>query len=306
MRRISEIYEALQNTQPKILAVASCADNAVLTAVREAKRRGLVQAHLYGDKEKTAAILREIGENPEDYILIQADDQKEAAALAVKSVHDGQSDILMKGLMDSGTFIKAVLNKENGLRKRGRVLSALSMVETVIEGREKLLFIADPGFIPQPSLEEKRQILVNTVEIMKVLGYEDPKVSILSFAETVNPKVASSVEARLLQEMAESGEITGCTVCGPLSLDLSVSRDSAKHKGVDNGVVGNADLLLVPSLDVGNVLLKALTFIMGANCAGAVAGTTAPVVFTSRSDSAEVKCNTIAAAALIAERGKHG
>ena len=306
MQKISEIYKALQNTRPKVVAVASCADRNVLISIQEAKKKGLVRARLYGDVKKTVAILRELGEDPQDYILVPADTEEQAATLAVGSVHCGESDILMKGLMSSSTFIKSVLNKEYGLKKTGKVLSAVSMVEIEVEEKSKLLFIADPGFIPLPSLEDKKQILINTIEVMEAFGYTVPKVAVLSFAETVNPKVATSVEARQLQEMAERGEIPGCVVCGPLSLDLSVSKRSAEHKGVFNDVAGEADLLLVPSLDVGNVLLKALTFIMGANCAGAVAGTTAPVVFTSRSDSVEVKCNTIAAAALLAERGKYG
>ncbi len=306
MQKIAEIYEALHLTDPKVVAVASCADHEVLASVQEARQKGLIRARLYGDTEKTAAILRELGEDPGEYILIQADTEEQAAALAVRSVHEGESDILMKGLMNSGTFIKAVLHKEYGLKKPGQTLSAAAIVETEIEGRSRLLFIADPGFIPNPSLEEKKKILANTVEVMHALGYEKPKVAVLSFAETVNPKVVTSVEARVLQEMAEQGELQGCSVCGPLSLDLAVSKRSAEHKGFRHEVAGEADLLLVPSLDVGNVLLKALTFILGANCAGAVAGTTAPVVFTSRSDTAEVKCNTIAVAALIAERGKHG
>lgn len=306
MERISDIYQMIRGNSPKTVAVAGAADREVLTAIKEARACGIIRGELYGDEKKIREILYSIQEDPQDYKIIQAANAEEEADMAVRSVSGGTADILMKGLMNSSTFIRAVLNKEYGLRKAGSLLSAMAAVEVTIEGTDRLLFIADPGFIPAPDLQAKKEIISGCVEILHAFGYDNPKVAVLSAAETANPKMVSSTDAQKLEKMWEQGEIKGCTVGGPLSLDLAISKESVRHKKFVNPVAGEADLLLVPTIEVGNVLLKSITFIMKAPAAGAVAGTTKPVVFTSRSDSAQTKQNTIAAAVLLSERMKNG
>lgn len=306
MEHICDIYQMIQNVSAKKVAVAAAADSEVLEAVCQAQKKNLILGQLFGEPAQIREILFRLGEDPGDYEIVSAATSEEAADLAVQSVSGKDADILMKGMLNSSVFIKAVLNKEHGLKKEGHLLSAMAVVEVRIEGKDRLLFIADPGFIPLPDLEEKKGILMNCVEALHILGYENPKVAVLSATEQVNFKMISSQDAHALEEMYRQGSFPGCIVGGPLSLDLAVSEKSAQHKGFVHPVAGKADLLLVPSVEVGNALLKALTFILKAPAAGAVAGTTSPVVFTSRSDSAQVKQNTIAMAVWMAERMAYG
>ncbi len=302
MEKISDIYTLLRGRPARRLAVAAAADTEVLEAVAAARRLGIVSAVLFDEERSIRACLAGLGEDAADYEIRGCADAAEAAARATASVSGGECDILMKGLMPSGDFIRAVLNRNGGLRKEGSVLSAVAVFELRIEGETRLLFLTDPGFIPQPDLETKAVMIRNLTDCMHALGYAEPKIAVLSAMETVNPKILSSVEARELEERNRRGEITGCVVGGPFSMDLALSRKSAAHKGFRHPVAGAADAILVPSLEVGNAILKTITYLVGAEQAGFVCGTTKPVVFTSRSDSAETKKNTIALAALLSER----
>lgn len=306
MKHIKDFYPVIRENEPKTVAVAGAGDQAVLTAVREAHKCGMIQGQLYGNQKQITELLISIHENPEDYEIFHAESDEDAAKQAAQSVSEGKADILMKGFLSSAVFIRAVLHKEYGLRKPGRILSAMSVTEIRIENNDRLLFIADPGFIPLPTLEEKKEIIVNSVEALHILGIDNPRVAVLSAMETVNPKILSSREAHELEEMWKRGEISGCVVGGPFSLDLALSEKSAKHKQFKHPIAGKADMLLVPSIEVGNALLKSLTFIMEAPAGGIVTGVTKPVVFTSRSDTPETKQNTIAIAVLMAERMKNG
>lgn len=302
MRRISEIYEYVKALPAKVIAVAAAGDEAVLQAVADARKEGLVRGRLYGNVERIQMLLSQLGELPECYEIINADSDQIAAELAVKDVSSGKADIVMKGLMDSGAFIRALLNKKYGLRNGDRMLSAVAALNVSIEGEDRVIFISDPGFIPAPDLYGKKQIILNAVDILHDLGYAEPKVAVLSANEVVNPKMSSSTDAAALQEMYNNGEISGCRVCGPISVDLALSKHSAQHKGYNEPIAGNADILIVPTLETGNALLKGIQYTTGCAAGGAVAGTIKPVVFTSRADSAETKKNSIAMAVLISER----
>jgi phosphate butyryltransferase len=212
----------------------------------------------------------------------------------------------MKGFLPSGVFIHAVLDRQIGLHVPGTLLSSVALLELTLNGRRQMLSITDPGFIPLPDLEMKKAMIQNTVRVLRLLGCENPKVAVLSVSEDVNPKILSSTEARALQEMNERDEITDCSVCGPISMDLAISEAAAEHKGFHHPVAGRADLLLVPSLEVGNAVLKTITQLIDPPAAGFVCGTTKPVVFTSRADTTETKRNSIAMAALLSERGSDG
>lgn len=303
--RISDIFERLGDAPAQRLAVAAAADADVLSAVAEAQRLGIVEAVLYGDPEAIEKELNVIGADSRDWRIAACTNDADAALQAVRSVSSGENDILMKGLLPSADFLRAVLNRECGIRKPGSVLSSVAVLELMIEGERRLLFLTDPGFIPLPDLETKVTMIRNTVERMHLLGYEDPKIAVLSAMETVNPKILSSVEGKELETMNRDGVITGCTVCGPLSMDLAISPRSAAHKKFTNPVAGRADCILVPSLEVGNAVLKSISYLTECTQAGFVCGTERPVVFTSRSDTARTKLNTIALAAYLSWRDRH-
>ena len=302
MRHISEVYEAVRDLPVKVIAVAAAGDEEVLRAVSDARRESLVRGRLYGDKERIELLLRKLSEPLDAYEIFHTGSDQEAAEMAVRDVNTGKADIVMKGLMDSGTFIKALLNREHGIRDGERTLSAVAAVEVRIEGEERVLFISDPGFIPAPDLKAKKQIILNAVDLLHTFGYDEPKVAVLSANEVVNPKMVSSTDAAALRQMYADGEFSGCRVCGPLSVDLALSKRAARRKGYDDPVAGNADVLIVPNLETGNALLKGIQYVTDCAAGGAVVGTTKPVVFTSRADSAKAKKNTIAMAVLIAER----
>lgn len=300
MKTIDEIYARLRGCPRRTVAVAAAEDAEVLKAVAEARRRGIVDAALFGRAEEIESCLFRIGEEKTDYMIRDCRDYTEAAGKAVKSVSGGEFDILMKGLLPSGDFLRAVLNKDYGLRKPDRILSSVAAIQIRPEGEDRLLFLTDPGFIPLPDLETKVKMVHNLTEGLKKLGYTEPKIAVLSAMETVNPKILSSVEARELEERNQKGEITGCVIGGPLSMDLALSQKSAEHKGFHHPVAGSADAILVPSLEVGNAVLKAVTYLAQCPTAGFVCGTSKPVVFTSRSDSAQTKLASIAFAACMA------
>ena len=303
---IKEIYRIVRENcrQPKIMAVAGAADETVLEAVLKAWELRLTKAVLFGSQKDIEPMLKKLRIPREAYELVNVSDMKKVSEEAVKLVSEQKADLVMKGKVQSGEFIQALLNKQFGLKAQGRILSSLAFLET--DQEEKRFFVTDPGFIPEPDLEMKKKIIENAVEILRLLGIENPNVAVLSATEQINPKLRSSYEGRMLQEMNESGIIQGCKVCGPLSLDLAVSSNAVKKKGYCHPVAGKADVLLVPSLETGNIFLKSLTCFAKLSTTGIVAGTTAPVVFTSRADSVDTKLNTIAMAVLLAMRKKEG
>ena len=286
----------------KKISVACAQDDAVLEAVKAAKERGLADAILVGDEAKIRTIARVLKMNLSGYEIINVVDPVEATRTAVKLVHDGKADMYMKGLVDTKTFLKSVLDKEVGLRT-DKTLSHVCVFE--IKGIDRLLFLSDVAFVPYPDLETKANIIRNTVEIAQACGIECPKVAPLAAVEVVNPKMPCTVDAAKLTEMNENGEITGCIIDGPLSLDLSIEPEAAYHKGTtDRKIVGDADILLFPDIQAGNIAYKALVHTAQCKNGNILTGTKAPVILTSRSDEFEVKVNSIALAAIVAENLK--
>lgn len=300
MEKISEIYKMLKSSNVKKVAVAAAADEDLLLALIEAWNMGIIKAYLFGEKKEIEKILKKLNSNPKNFEIIDIANIEEATRRAVEFVSEGKADIIMKGLVDTSTFMREVLNSKYDLKIEGNIVSSIAIVEVKIEGKTRIFFITDPGFIPLPNLEQKEKILNNAIGIMHNFGYKNPVVSILAAAEQVNPKVISTVEAKELEKKNQAGDIVGCRVIGPISLDLAVSTKSAVHKGFENPLAGLADLLLVPSIEVGNVLLKSLVYFSDAKVGGIVAGTKVPIIFTSRSDSSESKLYTIAIAAYLA------
>ena len=282
----------------KKVAVAVAQDSAVLEAVKAAKERKIAEAILVGDEQKIKDIAASLNMDLSGFEIINVEDTTEAALTAVKLVHEGKADMYMKGLIDTKDFLKSVLDKEVGLRT-GKPLSHVGVFE--IQGIDHLLFLTDVAFIPYPTLEDKVNIIHNTLEITSACGIENPKVAPLAAVEVVNPKMPATVEAGELTQMNKEGKITGCIVDGPLSLDLAIDAEAAKHKGAtDRAIQGDADILLFPDIHAGNLVYKCLVHTAKVVNGNILTGTKAPVILTSRSDDFETKVNSIALGAVVA------
>ena len=290
------ISKANQKTLKKV-SVSNAQDEPVLQAVKAAKEQNIATAILVGDEAKIREIAASIDMDLTDFEIINEPDTEAAALKAVELVHNGKADILLKGLLETKTFLKSVLNKEVGLRT-GKMLSHVCVFE--IEGINRLLFFTDVAFNTYPTLADKVNIINNAVEVAHACGIECPKVAPLCAVETVNPKMQPTVDADNLTKMYEGGDFKGCQIYGPLSMDLAIDPEAAVHKGVTNPVAGHADILLFPNIDAGNNTYKILVRTAKVKIGNVLVGTSAPVVLTSRSDDFQTKLNSIALATVIA------
>lgn len=294
-----DLLSKVSECSKKKVSVAVAQDGPVLEAVEVARQRGIADAILVGDADKISAIAKELNIDLANFEIIDIKDDIEAATKAVSLVHDGEADMYMKGLINTKDFLKSVLNKECGLRT-DKTLSHVCVFE--MKNHDGLLFLTDVAFLPYPTLEDKVAIINNTVEIAHACGIDTPKVAPIAAVEVVNPKMPVTVEAAELTKMCEEGKITGCIVDGPLSLDLAIDKEAAKHKGAEGRkIVGDADILLFPDIHAGNITYKALTHLCECKNGNILTGTKAPVILTSRSDSTEVKVNSLALGAVVAE-----
>ena len=298
-KKFDDLLQKVSQCSKKKVAVAVAQDDAVLEAVKAAKERGIADAILVGDENKIRAIADDMGMDLTGFEIIHEEDNYEAALKAVSLVHDGKADMYMKGLIDTKGFLKSVLDKEVGLRT-GKPLSHVCVFE--VKGIDHLLFLTDVAFIPYPTLEDKVNIIENTVEIVNACGIQNPKIAPLAAVEVVNPKMPVTLEAAELTKMNEEGKIAGCIVDGPLSLDLAIDPEAALHKGAtDRKIQGDADVLLFPDIHAGNLVYKCLVHTADVKNGNILTGTKAPVILTSRSDDFETKVNSIALGAVVAE-----
>ena len=294
-----EIIAKVKKCGKKTVAVSVAQDSAVLEAVVEAKKRGIADAILVGDEAKIKEIAASMNMDLSGFEIINEPDMIQASLTAVKLAHDGKVDMYMKGLIDTKNFLKSVLDKEVGLRTGG-ALSHVAVFE--VPGIDQLLFLTDVAFMTYPTLEDKVNIINNTVPVCKACGIDMPKVAPLAAVEVVNPKMPATVEAAELTRMCEAGEIKDCIVDGPLSLDLAIDPEAAKHKGAtDRKIQGDADVLLFPDIHAGNLVYKAIVHMTNMKNGCILTGTKVPVILTSRSDTFETKVNSIALAAVVAE-----
>jgi phosphate butyryltransferase len=300
IRSIQDVMKAVKNENPPKLAVAMAADDLVLNTVSAAKQLGLANAVLIGDEKGIKRIAGDLKIDPTPFEIVDINEPAQAAAEAVRLVASGKADILMKGLLETKDFMKAVIDPDAGLRQGDRIISSMLAVELKKENR--FLFITDIGFVPLPDLETKKKIIENAVETMHLLGIKEPKVAVVCATESINPKMQATVDARRLEEMNQRNEIQGCVIAGPISLDLAVSQEAARHKGYTHPVAGRADLLVVPSLEVGNVLAKTFDYFTDYVTVSIVMGAKVPIVFTSRATRLELRLNAIAFAVLLAQR----
>ena len=300
-KNFDDLLSKLKVAEKKTLAVAVAQDEPVLEAVKAAKDKGIADAILVGDKPKIEEVATKIDMDLTEFEIIHEEDVKKAALKAIELVSSGAADMVMKGLVDTSTFLRSVLNKEVGLRT-GKLMSHVSVFE--IEGIDRLILLTDAAFNTYPDLKQKVQIINNSVMVAKACGIENPKVAPICAVEVVNPDMPATVDAALLSKMSDRGQIKGCIVDGPLALDNAISEEAAHHKGVTGLVAGKADILLLPNIDVANVMYKSLTYTAPTKNGGILVGTSAPVILTSRADSFETKVNSIALAALVSEGKK--
>ncbi len=294
----NDIISKVTAVPTKTVAVACAEDTPVLEAVKAAKEKKIANAILTGDEEKIRAIAAEIGFDLTGTRIIDKKDNFEAALAAVKLVHDGEADMYMKGLLPTGKFLKSVLDKEVGLRT-GKPLSHVCVFE--IPGIDRLLFLTDVAFIPYPTLEDKKCMIEYTVDVAKSCGITDNRVAVLAALETVNEKMPCTVEADQLSKMQDAGEIKDCVVEGPLSMDIALYKEAAEEKGaMGRKVAGNANILVFPDIHAGNLVYKTMVHMIDCKNGNILTGTKAPVILTSRSDTMEVKLNSIALAAVVA------
>lgn len=287
IKNFDELIKKVQSFEgKKKVAVAAAHDEHALEAVFEAVENNIVEPVLIGNKEKIKEIAAKLGKTVSDDSIIETADDSEAAAKAVELARNGQADFIMKGKLQTADLLRAVVDKEKGLRT-GKVMSHVAIQE--IPTYHKLLITTDGGMMMYPDLEQKKKIIENAVDVLHSLGYENPKVGVLAAVETVNPKMPESVDAGKLKEMNQNGEITGCYVEGPISYDIAMNKESGQIKGFDSPVAGDPDVLIVPNITAGNILGKCLVYSAGAKMAGFIVGAKVPIVLTSRGASSEEK-----------------
>ncbi len=296
VKKLNDLVILAQSHTKKRLVVAAAADRHVLEAVNQAVGMNLVTPILIGKKTEIETIASEIKMNLTGVELVDIPDLFQSAELAVSYIRQSKADILMKGLIATGSLLKAVLDKEKGLRKGG-TLSHVAFFESPYY--HKLLCVTDAAMNVAPDLSEKISIVENAVDAFHKLGITNPKVAIIAAVEVVNPKMEATVHAAILTQMNRRNQITGCLVDGPLALDNIVSKEAAEHKGIVSEVAGEADIIVTPDINVGNVLYKSLNFLGGAVAAAVIMGAQVPIVLTSRSDSEQSKLMSIALAAAM-------
>ena len=295
LKNFSHVLEKVKGSKAVTISVAAAQDLDVLKAIKMAYDKGIAQAILVGDENKIHPILEEMGLAKEKANIIHEPDLNKAALLAVSLVNKGYAQVVMKGKVNSSDFLKAVLDPSEGLRT-GRLLSHLAAFE--VPGQEKLIFHTDGGMNIAPNLEQKKEILVNSLLALKTMGLDNPYVAVLTANEQISEKMPATTDAQSLVEMAVRGELPSAIIEGPIALDVAVSQDAARVKGIDSKVSGKVDLFLMPNIETGNALGKSLLYYAGGKMAGIILGAKNPVVMTSRAETAEGKLNSIALACL--------
>lgn len=294
IHKLSELIESAKNKSKKRIAVAAAEDEPVLKSIMAAMKEGMVTPVLIGNKVEIEKIAKSIHLDLTSVQIVDNDKGAEVSAkIAVSMIKNGEADILMKGFLSTSVLLKAVLDRENGLRKN-KVLSHVAFFES--PNYHKLLCVTDVAMNMAPDFDTKVHILNNAVEACHKIGIVTPKVAVLAAIETVNPKMEATVHAAMMKTMYDRKQLTECIVDGPLALDNAVNKEAANRKGIVSEVAGDCDVILVPSLEVGNMFYKSLVFLGGASVAAVIMGATVPIVFTSRSDSESIKLLSIALA----------
>lgn len=294
LEHLDELFQIAQSKPKKKLVISASEDEQVLLAVKEAVEKNIVQPIFVGNKEKTLKICEEIKFDISKFDVYNVNNPAKTSKVAVKLVRESNAQIIMKGLVGTADYLRAILDKENGLRTT-KLLSHFGIFK--IPAYHKLIGLTDAAQNISPTLEEKVFIINNSVDLLNRLGIEMPKVALLAAVETVNPKMPATIDASLITMMNRRKQIKNCIIDGPLAFDNAISLESAAHKSIESPVAGDADLLVAPNIEVANALYKSFTYFGSGTVAAIILGATVPIVLTSRSDSHRSKLMSIALAA---------
>ena len=296
IKKLDDLVEKAKNKKTRRISVAAAGDTDVLEALKNATEKGIVEPVLVGDEARIKEIAGELDFDLSDFEIINIPGKHEASVEAVRQVREGRAEILMKGLVSTGVLLKAVLDKDHGLRK-GALLSHVAVFETPYY--HKLLGVTDAAMNVAPDLMEKIDIIKNAVDLFHKIGNPNPKVAIVGSVETINPRMEATMHAATISMMNYRKQITGCIIDGPLAIDGAVSEKASKIKNIISDVAGDVDIILAPNIDGANILYKSLNFLGGATSASLIMGAAVPIVLTSRGDAEKSKFYSIALAATI-------
>ncbi len=301
--RLQQVLDIIAEYPVKRVCVAAAEDDRALSALREAQERNIAEAMLVGDEPEIRSTAERVGYDLSDVEILPTAGKTESARRAASLVREGRADLLMKGHIHTDDFLRGLLDKEHGLRT-GSVMSHVFVLDTAARGC--LTFVTDGGMNICPNLETKADIILNAVYLAQAFGIERPKVAVVCAIELINPKMPATMDAAALAVMCRRRQFPNCQIEGPLALDNAVSLLAAQHKKISGEVAGQADILVVPNIEAGNILAKSFSFLAGGLTAGVLVGAAAPVVLPSRADTAEAKLYSLATAILMVNMQRHG
>jgi len=294
-----DILNAVQeNNRKKTISIAMADDASVLKAIKAIDEKGIAHAVLVGNSERIKAIAKEVDYHITDDMIVHANDESEIAFKAVEQIRSGRANILMKGHISTPILMKAVLDRETGLRK-GSILSHVAVAE--VSTYPKMLITSDGGINIAPDMGDKKAILENMVDVCRKLRIDQPKICALCPIEKINPKIQETVDAAELQRLAEAGEFGDIILEGPMAMDVALSAEAARKKGLDSRIAGDTDAILVPNITSGNAIIKILMYLANAKVGGLVVGAKVPIILLSRSDKPEEKFNSMILAILVSD-----
>ncbi len=299
IKDFKELVATAKKSKNIVAGVPCPEDESSILSVIQAKKEDLADFILSGNRQKISALLQSHGGQAADFEILDCPDAETAAARIVALARQNKVHLILKGFLPTAALMKPVLDKEKGLRS-GSLLSDILVVENPAANYCGLLGMSDGGLNILPDLMQKKQIVENAVAVFQRLGYREPKVGIMAAVETVKDSMPATVDARLLSEMNQRGEIKGCRVYGPLALDIAVSPEAAKHKGILNDVAGNTQVMIVPNIESGNLLGKAFTYYLKITVAHVVMGARIPILIPSRNESDVDKFHSLALGVLSA------
>lgn len=297
-----QLVQAVQDMHRFRIAVAAAASPPVVEGVVRARQAGLAEPLLFGDEGKIARIADDLGLDLGDVEIVDEPDELRAAHEAVGAAASGDAQMLMKGQIHTDDFLRAILDKEHGLRQDGILMSHVFILDP--PHLDRLIFVTDGAMNIAPDLTQKAQIILNAVYLARCFGVERPKVGAVAAVELVNPKMPATLDAAAFAAMDRRGQFPYCIVDGPFGLDNAVSKEAARIKGINGPVAGECDILLVPDIEAGNIMVKTFSFLGGGRTAGVLVGARVPVVLTSRADTAEARLHSVAVAALMANMAR--
>ncbi|MCL2366276.1 MAG: phosphate acyltransferase [Oscillospiraceae bacterium] len=297
------VTRAKKSAKRPNIAVVEAHDLRTLEAITKAAKTGIITPKLIGNEAQIISLLAELGASAADFMIIPTSSVEESLDVTVKMISSGDADVLMKGKLESANYLRAIVKKENKILDKDSKLSVTGLFS--LPNYHKLLAVSDPALNTCPDLDNKKAIVKNAVTMLRTLGYKKPKVAILTSIEKLNPKMPDTIDADALMRMNQSGEIADCVIEGPISLDLALSVDAAEIKGYESPVAGDADLLIVPDITSGNLLVKCMTSLARAQTAGCILGAKVPAILVSRSAEASDRYYSIALAACLASGQLH-